>query len=247
MKTELKVWYVLFFFSESLSVTLPNMVTAEVPAPIGMTTISEEIVCPLVLMEGVAKGGYPVDITSPSTVDLTSLDQPEFICASTLIEAGLEPAAAAQFEACYPVSNAEGPYSRETEYHSSITEVIRPMEMAELVDILPTLTLIEEETPTGPPSPTVMDMLESFGLGIGESNTVFNLNSGAEFESQSNSSSVTLTENTELQGQHTPGDHRPIFTLGCPPEDTDSVQLPNKTSFPARSQVEWERPSNSSS
>lgn len=233
--------------TESLSVTLPNMVTAEVPAPIGMTTISEEIVRPLVLMEGVAKGGYPVDITSPSTVDLTSLDQPEFICASTLIEAGLEPAAAAQFEACYPVSNAEGPYSRETEYPSSITEVIRPMEMAELVDILPTLTLIEEETPTGPPSPTVMDMLESFGLGIGESNTVFNLNSGAEFESQSNSSSVTLTENTELQGQHTPGDHRPIFTLGCPPEDTDSVQLPNKTSFPARSQVEWERPSNSSS
>ncbi|KAK7939345.1 hypothetical protein WMY93_002671 [Mugilogobius chulae] len=236
--------------AENLSVTPPNVVSAEVPAPTGIiTSIPEEP--PLVLMEGVAKGGYPVDITSPSTLDLTSLDQPELICASTLIEAGLEPAAAAQLEVGYPVLNVEVPQSEE--YPSSITDVIRPMEMAELVDILPTLTLIEEETPSDPCSPTVMDMLESFGLGISETNTIFNLEnpvltSGGGFESQSNSSSVTLVEETELPSTVLPvteGEGRPIFTLGFPSEDTETMQLPSR--FPVRSQVEWDRPTNSSS
>ncbi|XP_020782884.1 ankyrin repeat and fibronectin type-III domain-containing protein 1-like isoform X1 [Boleophthalmus pectinirostris] len=238
--------------SENLSVTPPNVVSAEVPAPTGIiTSIPEEP--PLVLMEGVAKGGYPVDITSPSTVDLTSLDQPELICASTLIEAGLEPAAAAQLEVGYPVLNVEVPQSEEPEYPSSITDVIRPMEMAELVDIIPTLTLIEEEIPSDPSSPTVMDMLESFGLGISESNTIFNLEnpvltSGDGLVSQSSSNTVTLTENTDLQSTAVPvaeGDRRPIFTLNFPSEDTDRLQLPS--GFPARSQVEWDRPTNSSS
>lgn len=239
--------------TENLSVTPPNMVTAEVPASIGITTIPEEP--PLGLMEGVAKGGYPVDITSPSTVDLTSLDQPDLICASTLIEAGLEPAAAAQFEVGYPVMNVQVPQNAEPEYPSSITDVIRPMEMAELVDIIPTLTLIEDEIPSDPSSPTVMDMLESFGLGISESNTIFNLgnpgsNSGAGLESLSNCSSVTLTENTEFQGQDIPvpmaeGEERAIFTLGFPSEHTEKV--PQSSGFPMRSQVEWDRPTNSSS
>uniref|UniRef100_A0A8C6WFQ3 Fibronectin type-III domain-containing protein n=1 Tax=Neogobius melanostomus TaxID=47308 RepID=A0A8C6WFQ3_9GOBI len=238
--------------TENLNVTPPNVFIAEVAAPIGSTAIPEE--SPMVLMEGVAKGGYPVDITLPSAVDLNSMDQPELICASALLDAGLEPEAAAQLEAGYPVLNVEVPPSVEPEYPSSITEVIRPMEMAEQVDLIPTLTFIEEEIPSGPTSPTVMDMLESFGLGISESNAIFNvenpdLSRVDGIGSQSNSSIATLSENTELQDTVTPiaeGEGRPIFTLDVPsPQDTDRPQL--STAFPMRSHVEWDRPTNTSS
>lgn len=235
-----------------MNVTPPNVVTAEVPAPIEISTIPEEP--PLVLMEGVAKGGYPVDITSPSTVDLTSLDQPELICASTLIEAGLEPAAAAQFEVGYPVLGVEESPSAEPEYPSSITEVIRPMEMAELVDIIPTLALIEEETPSDPSSPTMMDIVESFGLGISESDAVYDeerpdLTVVRGFESRSTSGTVTLEEDTVSRDTVTAvaeGDGRAAFTSDSPsPQDTDRPQL--STGFPLRSQVEWDRSTDSSS
>ncbi|KAF3846768.1 hypothetical protein F7725_003846 [Dissostichus mawsoni] len=123
------------------------------------------------LMEGVAKGGYPVDITNKSTLDLTSIGgQSELECATALIESGLEPGAVAQLDVGYTVLETQESYSGETDFPCSITEVIRPMEMAELVDILPTLSLIkEEELPCDPATPSVMDMLESFGLGIGQS------------------------------------------------------------------------------
>ncbi|CAL9693621.1 unnamed protein product [Knipowitschia caucasica] len=237
--------------TENVNVTPPNIVSAEVPAPTGIiTAIPEEP--PLVLMEGVAKGGYPVDITSPSTVDLTSLDQPDLICASTLVEAGLEPAAAAQLEVGYQVLNVDVPLSDEPEYASSITDVIRPMEMAELVDIIPTLTLIEEQIPSDPSGPTVMEMLESFGLGINESNTIFNLEnplltSGGGFGSESSSSHVALKENMELHGTVMPlaeGEGRPMYPLDFASDDT-KLQMPS--GFPVRSQVEWDRPANSSS
>ncbi|XP_072299796.1 ankyrin repeat and fibronectin type-III domain-containing protein 1 isoform X2 [Eucyclogobius newberryi] len=236
--------------TENLSVTPPIVVSAEVPTPTGiLTSIPEEP--PLLLIEGVAKGGYPVDISS-SMADLTCLDQPELICASTLIEAGLEPAAVAQLEVSYQVLNVDVPQSEEPEYPSSITDVIRPMEMAELVDIVPTLTLIDEEIPSDPCSLTVMDMVESFGLGISQcNNTLFDLEnpvltSGGWFGSQS-SSSVSLIENTELQSTVVPvaeGERSSTFP-DFPPEDTDKLQLPS--AFPARSQVEWDRTTNSSS
>ncbi|XP_018523220.1 ankyrin repeat and fibronectin type-III domain-containing protein 1 [Lates calcarifer] len=250
--------------TESLvSVTPPNVVTAEVSAPAGVMVVPEEAA--LALMEGVAKGGYPVDITAQSTVDLTSIDQSELACASTLFECGLEPAAVAQLEVGYTALDAEESYSEELDFPSSITEVIRPMEMAELVDILPTLSLIEEETPSGPPTPSVMDMLQSFGLGIGENN-FFDLGNsdlnGGGCVSQpnlhcNNSSNVTHSENMVLQGQdmsvsHTmlsaTGGDDPVLSWDFPPGDTETQQVPSKAAcFPVRNQVEWERPSNSSS
>lgn len=170
----------------------------------------------LVLTEGIAKGGYPVDIAAQSTVDLTSIGQSELGCASTLIESGLE-----------------------------------PMEMAELVDILPTLSLIEEETPSGLPTPLVMDMLESFGLGINENNTLFhiensNLTNGAgclsEPDANYNSSSSRVSE---LQGQDTSACPATVNAAGG---DVPDLQVHGKEKcFPVRNQVEWERPANNSS
>ncbi|KAI3360126.1 hypothetical protein L3Q82_014443 [Scortum barcoo] len=214
-----------------VSVTPPNVVTAEVSASAGIMTAPEEAA--LVLTEGVAKGGYPVDIAAQSTVDLTSIGQSELGCASALIESGLEPAAVAQ-EMGYTVLEKQESCNGEQDFPPSITEVIRPMEMAELVDILPTLSLTEEEIPSGPSMPSVMDMLESFGLGIGEDNTFFelensNLINGAECVSQPNlhhSSSVPEMhcENPVLQGQDTSASHAggsdmPILSWNLPSED----------------------------
>ncbi|XP_044036651.1 ankyrin repeat and fibronectin type-III domain-containing protein 1-like isoform X2 [Siniperca chuatsi] len=247
-----------------VSVTAPNVVTAEVSAPAGVMVVPEED--ELVLTEGVAKGGYPVDIAAQSTVDLTSIGPSELGCASTLIKSGLEPAAVGQLEIGYTILDAQESNSGEQDFPSSITEVIRPMEMAELVDILPTLSLTEEKTPSGLSTPSVMDMLESFGLGIGENNSFFDfenssLINGAGCLSQANcnsSSSVREThcENTVLQGQDMSASHAmvnatgdvPVLSWDFPPEATESQQVPSKGAcFPVRNHVEWDRPSNSSS
>ncbi|XP_069557398.1 ankyrin repeat and fibronectin type-III domain-containing protein 1 [Brachyistius frenatus] len=254
--------------TESLvNVTPANVVTAEVSAPGGIMVIPEEAV--LVLMEGVAKGGYPVDISAQSTADLTSIGQTELASASALIESGLEPAAVAQMEVGYTVLDTQETYSMEQDFPPSITKVIRPMEMAELVDILPTLSLIEEENPTGPSTPSVMDMLQSFGLGISESNTFFEMgNSDLMSEggglsqpdpryNNSSNMSETHCESTLLQeqdtatsnatGNTTDGDV-PIVGWDFPPEDAETQQVPrNGECFPVRNQVEWERTSDSSS
>ncbi|XP_071330459.1 ankyrin repeat and fibronectin type-III domain-containing protein 1 [Trachinotus anak] len=254
--------------TESLdSETPPNVVTAEVSAPAGTTVVTEDAA--LVLMEGVAKGGYPVDITAQSTVDLTSIGLTELGSASSLIESGLEPAAVAQLEVGFTILDTQESYNGEEDFPPSITEVIRPMEMAELVDILPTLSLIEEEIPSGPSTPSVMDMLESFGLGIGENNNFFDLGnsdliSGAGCLSQpnlhcNNSSDVREAhrENMALQGQGVSASHSvlsatggdvPVLSWDFPPEDTETQQVPSKGAcFPLRNQVEWDRPSSSSS
>ena len=245
---------------------MPPPDAAKFSAPEGSTVVPKEDA--LVLMEGVVKGGYPVDMSSQSTADLTSIGQSECGCTSALIESGLEPAAAAQLEAGYTVLDTQESYTSELDFPSSITEVIRPMEMAELVDILPTLTLIEEEIPTGPSIPTVMDMLESFGLGIDESNTAFdfessNLMSGDAGLSQPsqeyiNSSSVSETRcesmvlQEEVAASHTTvnaadGDG-PVSDRQFPREDSETQEAPSKESrFPLRGQVEWDRPCNNSS
>ncbi|KAM9843749.1 ankyrin repeat and fibronectin type-III domain-containing protein 1 [Aulostomus maculatus] len=239
--------------TESLvSVTPPNVVTAEVPSPI--MVVADEAA--LVLMEGVAKGGYPVDIAAQSTLDLTTIGQSELSCASSLIESGLEPGAVEQLEVGYTVLDTQESYSEEQAFAPSITEVIRPMEMAELVDILPTLSLIEEETPSGPSAPSVMDMLESFGLGVGETNTFFDLENtdltnGARCVSQPNlhhNSSETDTHFENMSASQATGGDVCVSSWDFPPEDQEPQQVPNKgLCFPNRSQVEWDRPSNISS
>ncbi|XP_070837490.1 ankyrin repeat and fibronectin type-III domain-containing protein 1 [Chaetodon trifascialis] len=252
-----------------VSVTPPNVVTAEVSAQAGIMAVPEEAT--LVLAEGVAKGGYPVDIAAQSTVDLTSIGQSELGCASALIESGLEPAAITQLEMGYTVLDTQESYSEGQDFPSSITEVIRPMEMAELVDILPTLSLIEEEAPSGSSTPSVMDMLESFGLAIRENSTFFHLensdlSNGAVCVSQPNplcnssssssSSSVREThcQNTVFQGQDmsasydAKGGDVPVLSLDSPPKDAEAQLVPSKAAcIPVRNQVEWDRPSKSSS
>lgn len=254
-----------------VSGTPPNVVTAEVSSPAGIMDVPAVVeACELVLTEGVAKGGYPVDIAAQSTIDLTSIGQPESGCPSALIEPGLEPAADAQLEMSYAALDTQESYSEEQDF-PSITEVIRPMEMAELVHILPTLSLIEEETPSSLSTSSVMEMLESFGLGISENSTFFdlensNLTNGAGCLSQpsqsyasSSSSSIssmreTHCENTVLQGQDMSACHGlvsatggdgPVLSREFPPE---AQQVPSKGAcFLVRNQVEWDRPSNSSS
>lgn len=217
------------------------------------------------LMEGVVKGGYPVDMSSQSTMDLTSIDQSDCGCANALMESGLELAAVAQLEVEYSVLNTQEPYNKELDFPPSITEVIRPMEMAELVDILPTLSLIEEENPNGPTTPSVMDMLESFAMGIGEDKSFFDFGSSdlmsrggglSEPSPHSNNSSsvrethsesTVLQEKEALQSCNTveaAGSDTPA--VGFPREDAVTSEPPgNGACLPVRSHVEWDKPSNS--
>lgn len=192
-------------------------------------------------MEGVVKGGYPVDISSQPPADLTCIVQPD--CASSLLESGLEPAAVAQFEAGYS-------YSREMHSPPSISEVIQPMEIAELVDILPTLSLIEEEYAAAPPpSPSVMDMLENFGLGIGETNASFdfggsNLTSGVETPQTPRENVLSGQEAASVCNSVHSGDDEAL-ALSC---DADKLEMESRgPHLPVRSLVEWEKPTSSSS
>ncbi|XP_029913039.1 ankyrin repeat and fibronectin type-III domain-containing protein 1 [Myripristis murdjan] len=259
--------------AESLvSVTPANVVSAEVSAPAGVLVVHEETA--IALMEGVAKGGYPVDISAQSTVDLACIGQPELGCEGTSMQSGLEHAAVGHLEMGYDSLVMQEPYMEEPSYPPSIGEVIQPMEMAELVDILPTLSLIEEETPSDPTTPSVMDMLESFGLGIDENSAFFDLGKsdliiGAESLSHPsvscNDSSTMVAENSLgegfcenmiLQGQDMSAAVNTVdatatvmsaLSWDLPPEDTDT-EFPNKgNGFPLRSQVEWVRPSHLSS
>lgn len=185
-------------------------------------------------MEGVVKGGHHVDISSPA--DLTSVVHPD-----SLLESGLETAAGAQFKDGYS-------YSRETDVPPSISEVIQPMEIAELVDILPTLSLIEEEYATGPSSPSVMDMLENFGLGIGETDVSFdfrgsNLTSGVETLLQTPCENVLRGQDAAsfCNSVHSVDDETPA--LRC---TADKLETKSQPCLPVRSLVEWDKPSSSS-
>ncbi|XP_029293655.1 ankyrin repeat and fibronectin type-III domain-containing protein 1 [Cottoperca gobio] len=246
-----------------VNVTPPNVVATETAAPSGIMVVPAEAT---LLMEGVAKGGYPVDITAQSTLDLTSIGgQSELGCASALIESGLEPGAVAQLDVGYTVLDTQDSFSGESDFPCSITEVIQPMEMSELVDILPTLSLIkEEETPSDPSTPSVMDMLESFGLGIGQNSTFFDIKdsdliNGAgclsqpdlHYDSSCRSSRETHCENTDMSASRakanaTGGDVPVCWDF--PPEKTETQHVPSKGAyFPLRNQVEWDRPADSSS
>ncbi|XP_061566941.1 ankyrin repeat and fibronectin type-III domain-containing protein 1-like [Cololabis saira] len=243
------------------SVSVPPPVTAEVSTAEVISAVTEEAA--LVLMEGVVKGGYPVDMSSQSTTDLTSIGQSELECADVLIESGLEAAAIAQLETGYSVLDAEEPYNKDLDFHSCITEVIQPMEMAELVDILPTLSRIEEEeNPTGLSTPSVLQMLESFALGIGEDRSLFDFGDGGSSEPGphcNNSSSVKEThcEGMVLQPQEASASCPTLKAAGgdvsasswdCPREDPETQESPgNGTCLRMRSQVEWDKPANSSS
>lgn len=244
----------LVFFSDCLvSGTPPNVVTAEVSPPAGVMATPDEPA--LALTEGIAKGGYPVDIAAQSTVDLTTIGQSELACTSALSDPALEPAAVAQMEIA--VLDTQQSFTEEQEFPPSITEVIRPMEMAELVHILPTLSLIEEETPCDPTTPSVMEMLESFGLGIIENSTLFglessNLNSEAGYLSpldmDSRSSSVRELQSQDTSSCPDAADNTAGGSVSVSGWNKEAVQAPIKTTaFPARNQVEWDRPCSSSS
>ncbi|XP_011476814.1 ankyrin repeat and fibronectin type-III domain-containing protein 1 [Oryzias latipes] len=182
----------------------------------------------LVLMEGVVKGGYPVDT-----------------------ESGLELAAVPQLETGYSLLDMQGSYS--SSFPSSITDVLQPMEMAELVDILPALSLIKDED-NASSTPSVMDVLESFGLGIGENSTSFNfggsdLNDQEGGLSSDSSLSETCSESTVLQEKEviTASKNETSYRSADFPPEAAETQAPSKGTFLTRNQVEWDKPSNSSS
>ncbi|XP_057673232.1 ankyrin repeat and fibronectin type-III domain-containing protein 1-like [Corythoichthys intestinalis] len=237
--------------SDNLVSMTPNVVTAEVSSPAGNTVVVEEAT--VVLMEGVAKGGYPVDISAQSTADMTNIGQSELGCASTLIDSGLDPAPVGQLEVGLAALDAPESFSDLEHFPSSISEVIRPMEMAELVDILPTLSLIEEEIPSSPSAPSVMDMLQCFGLGMAEKSSCFDSENSillheALCVNESNSAENTDCNQTTLFGQ----DMLSSYTTACdtetPPGNNISVQVHSRgQNFPVRNQAEWDKSFNSSS
>ncbi|XP_056144267.1 ankyrin repeat and fibronectin type-III domain-containing protein 1-like [Lampris incognitus] len=242
--------------TESLVSVSPATVTStEVSAPLGVLVVPEEAA--IVLMEGVTKGGYPVDINAQSNLDLTSTGQSELGCDSVFIEPGIEPDIGSQTEMGYAGLVVPEPYSGEQDFPPSISEVIEPMEMAELVDILPTLSLIEEESlPSDQTTPTVMDMLESFGLGIGENTPFFDFESGAEnlscSEIHCKDSSTTAPEcalgrrsceSTAFPGQETPAPAEAKETAAGSQDfflEEAETQVPGKC-FTMKNQVEWVR------
>ncbi|XP_061702433.1 ankyrin repeat and fibronectin type-III domain-containing protein 1-like [Syngnathoides biaculeatus] len=240
-----------------VSTIAPNVVTAEVSSTSGNMVAVEEATA--VLMEGVAKGGYPVDISPQSTVDITSIGLSELGCANTLIESGLESAAVRELEVGFSALNASESFGGTDHFPASISEVIRPMEMAELVDILPTLSLIEEETPTNPSAPSVMDVFQSFGLGIGEKGSCFesgnsHLTHGAVCGTEpilypNKSIDVTDTNSNRalLIEQDMLGPHTAVCNTESTPEDEISLQVSARgLNFPVRNQAEWDKPFNSS-
>ncbi|XP_061556027.1 ankyrin repeat and fibronectin type-III domain-containing protein 1-like isoform X5 [Phycodurus eques] len=245
--------------TDSLVSMIPsNVVTAEVSSPAGNMVVIEEAT--MVLMEGVAKGGYPVDISAQSTVDITSIGQSEFGCASTLIESGLEAAAVGQLEVGFAALDASESFSGSDHFPASISEVIRPMEMAELVDILPTLSLIEEETPSNPSALSVMDMFQSFGLGIGEKGSCFESENShlmhgvvcgtAPILYPNKSIDVKDTNSSQavLFEQDLPSTHTTVCDTESSPEDDVSLQVSGRgRNFPVRNQAEWGRPFTNSS
>lgn len=238
-----------FFFSFS---------STEAPPPTGMMVIPEEPAA----SEGIVKGGYPVDIAAQSTLDLTSIGQPDLGCSEALIAPGMEPTGVAQMEMGFTVLGPPESYSQKQDFGPCITEVIQPMEMAELVDILPTLSLIEEEATSSPVIPSVLDMLESAGLGMTDRNTVVQLEKpdlSSEATCLSACEASCGSRGTNSQASASSAGHATVNSTANamgnevlyssfegPQEDTEAEQASNLR-LHVRNRVEWDRPSASPS
>lgn len=150
-------------------------------------------------------------------------------------------------------------YGETQDIPPSITDVIQPMEMAELVDILPTLSLIEEEAASGPITPSVLDMLESFGLGMTHSNAAIQLEktdleseasclspSEANWSSSGTDSQGLASSATVIAAVNAMGNEALHSSFEGPLEDTED-QKASHIGLPVRNQVEWDNTSTSSS
>lgn len=214
--------------------------------------------------EGIVKGGYPVDIAAQSTLDLTSIGQPDLGCSEALIECGMEPTGVTQMEMGFTVLGPPESYSQMQDFRPCITEVIQPMEMAELVDILPTLSLIEKEATSSPVIPSVLDMLESFGLGMTDRNALIQLEKpdlsseatsfspseancssrGPTSQAPASSAGHAMVNATVNSTVNATGNEVLHSSFEGPREDTEAEQASN-IRVPVRSRVEWDRPSTS--
>lgn len=247
------------FFFLSLSPT-------EAPPPAGVMVIPEEPAP----SEGIVKGGYPVDMAAQSTVDLTSVGQTDLGSSEAFIESGMEPTGATPMEMGFTVLGPPESHSQSQDFQPCITEVIQPMEMAELVDILPTLSLIEEEATSGPVIPSVLDMLESFGLGMPDSDTLIQLEEpdlSSEATCLSPFQSNCSSRDTDTQASASSAGYATVnsavnSTVNCTvnamgheslhssfeglQEVTEDEQASN-IRLPGRNKVEWHRLSASSS
>ena len=200
-----------------------------------------------------------MDIAARSTVDLTSIGQSDLGCAEALIESGMDPTGVTQTEMGFTVLES---YNQNQDFRPRITEVIQPMEMAELVDILPTLSLIEEEAISSPAGPSVLDMLESFGLGMTDSNKLIQLEkpdlsreamclppseanySSRGMKSQAPASSARhATVNCTVNAM---GNEVLNLSFEGSREDREAEQASN-IRLPVRNRVEWDSPSTSQS
>lgn len=206
----------------------------EAPPPAGMMVIPEESAP----SEGIVKG-HPVDIAAQSTVDLTGIGQSDLGCSEALIESGIEPTGVTQMEIGFTVLGPPESYSQNQDFRPCITEVIQPMEMAELVDILPTLSLVAEEAPSSPVIPSVLDMLESLGLGMTDSNTLIqlekpDLRSEATFLSPSEANCSSRGTNSQASASsaghamvNAMGNEAPQSSFEGPREDIEAEQASN--------------------
>uniref|UniRef100_A0A1A8ER65 Fibronectin type-III domain-containing protein n=2 Tax=Nothobranchius korthausae TaxID=1143690 RepID=A0A1A8ER65_9TELE len=226
--------------ASSVSRTLPP--TAVGSATQGVTLVSQE--GPTVLTEGVVKGGYPVDISSQCTADLTSLVQSD--STSALLDSGLGPAVVSQLEAGSSVLDTHES-CRGQDFTPSITEVLRPMEITELVGILPMLSLTEEDIATCPSSPSVMDMPENFGQGNGEKSSSFDFGSsdlmkGGEMLSQTvGSEAPEVSTSNNFAAVETPA-----VCWDFTQDEEETQASPSRgAGLPVRSLVEWDGPSHS--
>lgn len=241
---------------------LSHFLPTEAPPPAGMMVIPDEAAP----SEGIVKGGYPIDIAAQSTVDLTSIGQSDLGCSEALIESGMEPTGVTQMEMGFTVLGQPDPYSQNQDFQPCITEVIQPMEMAELVDIIPTLSLIEEEATSSAVMPSVLDMLESFGLGMTDCNTLIQLEK-AELSSEatclSSSEANCSSRGTNSEAPASSAGHAPVnatvnstvnamgnealhSSFEGPREDTEAEQA-SYIRLPVRNRVEWDGPSTSPS
>lgn len=184
-------------------------------------------------------------MSQPSSVSLA-----ESVICDVRVEAPLGPPEGAAGDAAAPIadqsdaSTESGPeVAGGLDSPTGVTEVVQPMEMAELVDILPTAGLIEEETSCGLSSSSVRDLLESFGLGIDENSSVFSLGAPDVI-----SGSETLRENAASEGHDaTISDTSGAVSVLSSDSFPEDPNPHSKGCFPLRSQVEWDRPINGSS
>ncbi|KAM6957745.1 ankyrin repeat and fibronectin type-III domain-containing protein 1 [Aplochiton taeniatus] len=198
----------------AVNVNVASNLSSEILAQSSFQLVAPEEAV-LLLVEGVAKGGYPVDVCAQSTLDLNSSGQSEFECGTGIIQSGMEAALICQSDAGFAdLSLPESLYEEIAFPPSFCSDETQPL--SELMGKIPALSIIEEHPPTGSAVSGVSDVLDHSGRGVSATNALF------EFEN----SMDPMNGADEKLGLPSEAAVTPVLHRGC--------CLP-----PARSQVEW--------